>query len=88
MRSRLAKTTAAALLATMLATPGVRAVEPAAPAVGTDGKVRIHFEDVDLPVFVNFISKLTGRNFVFSEKITGTVTIISPEPVTVEQAYA
>jgi general secretion pathway protein D len=88
MRSRLAKTTAAAFLAIMLATPGVRAVEPVAPAVGTDGKVRIHFEDVDLPVFVNFISKLTGRNFVFSEKITGTVTIISPEPVTVEQAYA
>ena len=50
--------------------------------------MRIHFEDVDLPVFVNFISKLTGRNFVFSEKIAGTVTIISPEPVTVDQAYA
>jgi general secretion pathway protein D len=53
-----------------------------------EGKVQIHFEDVDLPVFVNFISKLTGRNFVFSEKIGGTVTIISPEPVTVEQAFA
>jgi general secretion pathway protein D len=88
MRSRLAKTTVAALLSILLATPGARAVEPLAPAVGTDGTVRIHFEDVDLPVFVNFISKLTGRNFVFSEKITGTVTIISPEPVTIEQAYA
>lgn len=64
------------------------AAEVTAPAVDPDGKVRIHFEDVDLPVFVNFISKLTGRNFVFSEKITGTVTIISPEPVTVDQAYA
>lgn len=64
------------------------AVEVTAPAVDPDGKVKIHFEDVDLPVFVNFISKLTGRNFVFSEKIAGTVTIISPEPVTVDQAYA
>jgi general secretion pathway protein D len=64
------------------------AAEVTAPAVDPDGKVKIHFEDVDLPVFVNFISKLTGRNFVFSEKIAGTVTIISPEPVTVDQAYA
>jgi len=64
------------------------AAEVTAPAVDPNGKVKIHFEDVDLPVFVNFISKLTGRNFVFSEKITGTVTIISPEPVTVDQAYA
>lgn len=62
--------------------------DPVQPAAQTDGKVKIHFEDVDLPVFVNFISKLTGRNFVFSEKITGTVTIISPEPVTVDQAFA
>jgi general secretion pathway protein D len=89
MRSRFATTTAAVLLALSVAGPAARAVEPpSAPQVGTDGKVRIHFEDVDLPVFVNFISKITGRNFVFSEKIAGTVTIISPEPVTVEQAYA
>ena len=89
MRSRFATTTAVALLVLAFAATPARAVEPAsAPEVGTDGRVRIHFEDVDLPVFVNFISKLTGRNFVFSEKITGTVTIISPEPVTIEQAYA
>jgi len=88
MKSRFPIQIAASLLAITLAAPATHAVEPLAPAIGTDGKVRIHFEDVDLPVFVNFISKLTGRNFVFSEKITGTVTIISPEPVTVEQAYA
>lgn len=88
MRPRFVTTLAAASLAIAIGVPAARAVEPLAPAVGTDGKVRIHFEDVDLPVFVNFISKLTGRNFVFSEKITGTVTIISPEPVTIEQAFA
>jgi general secretion pathway protein D len=89
MIARLFTTTAALLAALCLAGGTARAVEPPAiPQVGTDGKVRIHFEDVDLPVFVNFISKITGRNFVFSEKITGTVTIISPEPVTIEQAFA
>jgi len=88
MRLPFTTSMAVASLAIALAAPAAHAVEPVAPAVGTDGKVRIHFEDVDLPVFVNFISKLTGRNFVFSEKITGTVTIISPEPVTIEQAFA
>lgn len=77
-------------LALALATfvPLGRAADAPAPMVDADGRVKIHFEDVDLTVFVNFISKLTGRNFVFSEKISGTVTIISPEPVTVEQAFA
>lgn len=89
MTTRLTSTITLALAALAFAASVTLAVEPAAmPQVGTDGKVRIHFEDVDLPVFVNFISKITGRNFVFSEKITGTVTIISPEPVTVEQAFA
>jgi len=89
MISRPFITPAAVLVALCLAVGTARAVDPPAmPQVGTDGKVRIHFEDVDLPVFVNFISKITGRNFVFSEKITGTVTIISPEPVTIEQAFA
>ena len=88
MRFRIPSTLAAVLFAISVAAPAAHAVDPSVPQVGTDGKVRIHFEDVDLPVFVNFISKLTGRNFVFSEKITGTVTIISPEPVTIEQAYA
>jgi general secretion pathway protein D len=88
MRFRIPSTLAAVLFAISVAAPAAHAIDASVPQVGTDGKVRIHFEDVDLPVFVNFISKLTGRNFVFSEKITGTVTIISPEPVTVEQAYA
>ena len=67
-------TAVAISVALALAGPAA-AVDPPKPALDQDGKVKIHFEDVDLPVFVNFISKLTGRNFVFSEKITGTVTI-------------
>ncbi|MFQ5352174.1 MAG: type II secretion system secretin GspD, partial [Candidatus Binatia bacterium] len=30
----------------------------------------------------------TGKNFVFSDKISGTVTVVSPNPVTVDEAYA
>ena len=84
----LVRSVTAGALAVFFVVGSARAVDPPNPAVDSEGKVSIHFEDVDLPVFVNFISKLTGRNFVFSEKIAGTVTIISPDPVTVDQAYA
>ncbi len=54
---------------------------PGAPVV-------MNFEEVELPVFIKFISKITGRNFVFGEKVGGTVTVISPTPVNADEAYA
>jgi general secretion pathway protein D len=53
-----------------------------------DGLITIQFEDVELPVFAKFISKVTGRNFVFTDKISGTVTVVSPAPVSSDEAYA
>ena len=49
--------------------------------------VSIDFNDVDLSVFIKFISELTGKNFVVSEKIRGKVTIISPAKISVTEAY-
>jgi general secretion pathway protein D len=57
-------------------------------ARGGDGKFTIHFENVELPIFVKFISRATGRNFVFAEKVAGTVTVVSPHPVTADEAFA
>ncbi len=62
----------------------VRAQQDAA----SDGKFTIHFEDVELPVFIKFIGKATNRNFVFSDKVSGAVTVVSPEPVTADEALA
>ena len=53
-----------------------------------DGGLTINFDKVELPVFVKFISKATGRNFVFAEKVAGYVTVISPTPVSVDEAFA
>src|SRR5574341_443438 len=50
-------------------------------------KVTMDFNDVDLAVFVRFMSELTGKNFVLDEKATGKVTVFSPTKVTVPQAY-
>jgi len=56
-------------------------------ASSRSGMFTIQFEDVDLPVFIKFIGKATGRNFVFSEKVAGTVTVVSPTPVTADEAF-
>jgi len=49
--------------------------------------VSIDFNDVDINVFIKFISKLTGKNFVVDNRVRGKVTIISPTRISVEDAY-
>jgi general secretion pathway protein D len=49
--------------------------------------VTINFDNVDIDVFIRFISELTGKNFVIDKAVTGKVTIISPTKITVDEAY-
>ncbi|HSC56282.1 MAG TPA: secretin N-terminal domain-containing protein, partial [Nitrospira sp.] len=49
------------------------------------------FNDVELSVFVRFISELTGKNFVLDDavkKAGGKITVFSPTKVTSDQAYS
>ena len=55
---------------------------------GTDARfVTIDFDDVDIAVFVKFISELTGKNFVIDKAVKGNVTVISPTKISVKEAY-
>ena len=47
----------------------------------------IDFNDVDINVFVKYISELTGKNFIIDRMVKGKVTVISPTRMTVEDAY-
>ncbi|WP_124331062.1 type II secretion system secretin GspD [Desulfonema ishimotonii] len=49
--------------------------------------VSIDFNDVDISVFIKFISELTQKNFIIDRKVKGKVTIISPSKISVEEAY-
>jgi len=49
--------------------------------------VTIDFDDVDIRVFIKFISELTGSNFVIDKGVKGKVTIISPKKISVKEAY-
>jgi len=49
--------------------------------------VSIDFEDVDILVFVRFISEVAGKNFLIDPKVNGKVTVLWPTKVTVVEAY-
>jgi general secretion pathway protein D len=54
---------------------------------GKDKKVAFNFVDVDISAVVKFISEVTGKNFVFDDKLKGTVTIIAPSKLSVDEAF-
>ena len=66
-------------------------VFPVAPAPGqaadSEQEVAIDFDNVDIRLFIKFISTLTGKNFVVDSRVRGTVTVISPTRLTVKEAY-
>ncbi len=61
-----------------------RAVKPAS----TIGRfVSIDFNNVDIRVFIKFISELVGKNFIIDRRVKGKVTIISPSKISIKEAY-
>jgi general secretion pathway protein D len=68
---------------------GQAAVAGQATATGNGGArfVSIDFNNVDINVFVKFISELTGKNFVIDQRVKGKVTIISPAKISIDEAY-
>ncbi|MBU1766631.1 MAG: type II secretion system secretin GspD [Candidatus Omnitrophica bacterium] len=59
------------------------------PLPGADAEqlISINFEDVDLRIVTNFVSKVTGKNFLLDDRVRGNVTIISPTQIPVEEVY-
>ncbi len=49
--------------------------------------VTIDFNDVDINLFIKYISELTGKNFIVDRSVKGNVTIISPTPISRADAY-
>jgi general secretion pathway protein D len=69
----------------------VAAPPPSAAPGGTpnpDDLVQLDFNDVELPVVIDTIARLTGTNFIYDDRVRGRVTIVSPTKIPVAQAYA
>jgi general secretion pathway protein D len=66
-------------------------VSHAETAASASNKITLDFNEVEIPVFVRFISELTGKNFVLDEaikKLGGKISVFSPTKVTPDQAYS
>jgi len=59
----------------------------AAQPRGSEQFVSIDFNNVDINVFIKFMSELTGTNFVVDQRVKGKVTIISPSKISLKEAY-
>ncbi|MEJ2683930.1 MAG: type II secretion system secretin GspD [Candidatus Sulfobium sp.] len=62
-------------------------VENAVAEAKKSNAVTFNFVDVDLPVVTKFISDITGKNFIFDDKVKGKITIIAPTKLSIDQAY-
>ncbi len=61
---------------------------PQAPGVKEATRyVTIDFDNVDISVFIKFVSELTGKNFVVDDKVKGKVTVISPKKIALDEVY-
>ncbi len=49
--------------------------------------ITIDFDNVDILLFIKYISELTGKNFIIDKTVKGTVSIISPTKISEEEAY-
>jgi general secretion pathway protein D len=89
---------ASTLIGMVTPVPGLAQTEEAGPAekktpqtrnlpLNSKQLVSIDFNNVDIGVFIKFISDLTKKNFIINERVRGKVTIISPGKITVKEAY-
>ncbi len=54
---------------------------------GAQRFVTIDFNDVDINLFIKYISELTQKNFIVDREVKGKVTIISPTRISEDDAY-
>jgi len=69
----------------LLALPVHAPAQDAPPAGGT--MVTLDFQDAEITEVIGVIAQATGRNFLYDDRVRGRVTVISPEPVTADEAY-
>ncbi len=57
------------------------------PQIDPNAKVSVDFVDADINDIIKYMAEITGRNFILGDKLSGSITIISHQLVTVAEAY-
>ncbi len=77
------------------AEPAVEAVEEeqseqnliaAAAAMRESGRVQFNFKDLEMIQFIRFMSELLGENILVDPAVKGTVSVVSPKVISIQEA--
>ena len=67
---------------------GNGASDPNYPSLIGANQVNFNFpQGIELMQLITTMAQITGRNFILTDDIKGTVTVISHKPITVKEAY-
>ena len=79
---------AVALGVALLPLPPARGQEAPPLPEEIDGELtHFDFPNVELSVLIKFIAEKTGKNFIYDDQVRGRVTIVSPNRVSIDEAY-
>ncbi|MEA3284021.1 MAG: type II secretion system secretin GspD [Synergistota bacterium] len=59
----------------------------AAKAMRESGSVQFNFTDLDVVKFIRFMSELLQKNIIIAPNVKGTITVMSPRSVSLNEAY-
>jgi general secretion pathway protein D len=59
-----------------------------AQTIKEDQKITFNFIDVEITTVIKFISEITGKNFIFDERVKGKVTILTPSELNIEESFS
>jgi general secretion pathway protein D len=52
-----------------------------------DRRITMDFNNVDLAIFIRFVSEITGINIILDERVRGNVTVFSPTKIPIDDVY-
>lgn len=53
----------------------------------SERRIFLNFRGADITQLITLMSDLTGKTFVVDNKVRGTVTLVAPKPVSLDEAY-
>jgi general secretion pathway protein D len=75
------------LIAPHLARGQQAAAPPADARARIPGDVKMDFKEAPIELVIETVAKLTGKSFIYDDRVRGNVTVIAGPDVTVEEAY-
>jgi general secretion pathway protein D len=58
----------------------------AARSMRSSGKAQFNFRDLDIIQFIRFMSELLGENIIVSPGVGGSVSVVSPTPISISES--